>query len=108
MSVTPSRCNARPIVGTLTRTLWLACQSCTVRSQRRVRMRRHLGMQGGFVGGTNQAGPPGTWPGPMRAGHGALAAPAAKRGWIDPEELGNVTHAMTVIHRGQGSFTDVV
>lgn len=76
--------------------------------ERGIRMGRHLGEQGRFVGGTNQAGASWAWARPVRPGGGALAAPAANRGGIDPEHGGNVTHAMTGIHRGQGSFTDVV
>lgn len=76
--------------------------------ERSIRMRNDLGLQGWFVGGTYQPGPSGTRASAMASGHGALAPPAAKRGWMDPVQLADITHSMTVIHRGQGSFTDVV
>lgn len=71
-------------------------------------MRGDLSAQGRFVGGPDQPGPARTRAGTMAPGFGALAAPTANRGWIDLEVLGNVTHSMAGIHRGQGSFTDVV
>jgi len=37
-----------------------------------------------------------------------LAFPAANGGRVELEQASNVSHRMTGIHRGQGSFTDVV
>lgn len=79
-----------------------------MRGERGVGMSGDLRGEGGLVGGTDQPDPSGTPACPIAPGLGALAAPATKRGWIDPVQLGNVNHSMTGIHRGQGSFTDVV
>ena len=79
-----------------------------MRGERRIWMGRYLLAQSGRVRGPNQPGPSGTRSGPMRAPLKPLAPPTSNRGWIDPEHGGDVTHAMTGIHRGQGSFTDVV
>lgn len=79
-----------------------------MRGQRGVGMGRDLRGEGGLVGRTNQPDPSRTRTCPMAPGLSSLAPPTANRGWIDPVQLGNVNHSMTVIHRGQGSFTDVV
>lgn len=76
--------------------------------ERGIRMGRDLDLESRFVGGTDQASTSGAGTGPMAPGVGTLAPPAANRGWIDPEVFGDINHSMTVIHRGQGSFTDVV
>lgn len=80
----------------------------TVLGQGRVRMRGDLRGERWLLGKTNAPASAGARTGPMAPGFGALAAPAPNRGWIDPEERGDINHAMTGIHRGQGSFTDVV
>ena len=85
-----------------------ALPELALRGERGVGMGRHLRGEGGLVGRTNQPDPSGTGARPMAPGLDALAPPAANRGWIDPVQLGDITHSMTGIHCGQGSFTDVV
>lgn len=80
----------------------------TVFGQGGVRMCGELRTEGRFIGGTNQAGPPWTVARSMGPGPGALATPAADCGWIDPEHDGDVSHTVSVVYGGQGSFTDVV
>lgn len=46
--------------------------------------------------------------GQARPGAGALAHPAVNGGGIVLKECGDVSHAATGIHGGQGSFTDIV
>jgi hypothetical protein len=79
-----------------------------MRGERGVWMGRDLRGEDGLVGRPNQPDPSGTWARPMASGVGSLATPAANRGWIDPVQIGDINHSMTVIHCGQGSFTDVV
>ena len=76
--------------------------------------------QGGIGGGgelhpqrrllisANQPGAAGAGLGQARASAGTLPQPPANRGGIVLEERGDVSHTMTAIHCGQGSFTDVI
>lgn len=79
-----------------------------MRGQRGVWMGCDLRGEGRFIGRTNQPGSPRTWTGAMTPGLDALSLPATNRGWINPEHGGDISHTKPSIHRGQGSFTDVV
>lgn len=80
----------------------------TLLGQRGIGMSAHLRLELRLLGRSDAPGPPRARPNTPTAGQVALAPPTANRGWIDPIHGGDVSHAMTGIHRGQGSLTDVV
>ena len=80
----------------------------TVLGQRGIGMGVHLGMQHRPVGGAEQGRPARAGPGQAGAGAAPVAPPAVDRGGIVPEERGDVSHTVTAIHCGQGSFSDIV